>query len=255
MQFKLGKKPARPDAVLLKAASYFDLSALPKVPAHFGHPWVVRVWGMLGNDFCGDCVWAGAAHETVLLHADAPTIVPTFTSKTVMADYSAVTGFNPHDMSTDQGTDVQEAAEYRQKTGIVDILGHRHKIDLYAEMRCGDLEQLAMLTYLNAVTGIGVQLPSSAEYQFNRAEIWDVIPGAHTVGGHYIPCVGRNSLGQFLFVTWGRLQAATGRWVQEYMDEGVAYLSRARLGKLGLSPQGFNEAQLTDDFKQVTGTA
>jgi hypothetical protein len=78
------------------------------------------------------------------------------------------------------------------------------------------------------------------------------MPNAPGGDGHYIPCIGRNSLGFFLFVTWGRLQAATPAWVQTYMDEGLVYISRERLNGQGLSPQGFNAAALEDDFREVT---
>ena len=68
MTFKLGKKPARPGAVRLKLASYTNAAALPPLPASFGHDAIIgaRGWGMLANDRYGDCVWAGAAHETML---------------------------------------------------------------------------------------------------------------------------------------------------------------------------------------------
>lgn len=254
MQFKLGKKPARPDAVKMKFGSYFDAAKLPPVPALIGHPWLVRIWGMLGNDRAGDCVWAGFCHETALLHADSNLTVPTFTTKTVFADYHDATGFNPGDPSTDQGTDLQDGASYRQKTGIIDILGQRHKIDIYTALRVGDLNEIALAVFLFGAAGIGVRLPDTAEQQFNRMEPWTVEKGASIVGGHYIPCVGRNSLGDFLFVSWGRLTAATPNWVQTYMDEGICYVDRDRLNRNNVSPQNYNLAQLTDDYHQLTRT-
>ena len=58
---KLGKVPARPDAVKLKFSSYINTNQLPTPPASFGHENLIQSWGMLGNDQYGDCVWAGAA--------------------------------------------------------------------------------------------------------------------------------------------------------------------------------------------------
>lgn len=252
MNFKLGKKPARPGAVQLRFGSYFNASELPKPPPVIGRPWMVRSWGMLGNDSIGDCVFAGAAHETMMLCADASSTVPTFTSKTTVADYSAVTGYNPDDPNSDVGTDAQVAAAYRQKVGVADILGARHKIDVYTAMRVGDMDELALAVYLLGIAGIGVLLPDSAETQFDHAEVWDVVPGAGVAGGHYICCIGRNSVGNFVVVTWGRLQAVTPRWLATYMDEGIAYLSRERLNSAGLSPQGYDAAKLNDDFTQIT---
>lgn len=253
MNFKRGKKPARPDAVKLKFGAYFKAAELPAVPLTFGRPWLIRHWGMLGNDKAGDCVWAGADHETMMLCADAGATVPLFTARATYADYASA-GFRPGDPSTDNGTDVQQAASYRRKIGVLDANGKRHRIDMYAALRTGDLEQLALATFLFGAVGIGVRLPDNAEEQFDRMEVWTVAPNAPAGDGHYIPCVGRNSHGNFLFVTWGRLHAATPAWVATYMDEGLVYISRERLDAQGLSPQGFDLAALEDDFRQVTGS-
>lgn len=249
--YKLGKRPPRPDSIKLKFSSYFRASELPVVPAVFGRPGLIQQWGLLGNADWGDCYWAGSAHETMLLRSSAgsPTL---FTTANVLSDYSAATGFNQADPATDQGTDMQVGATYRQKTGILDMSGVRHRVDVYTSLRVSDLDQLALATYLFGVVGVGVSLPSSAEDQFSRAEVWDIVPGDTSVGGHYIPCVGRNSNGNYLFVSWGRLQAATPRWFQQYNDESVAYLSLDQLRANGFSPQGYAEPALLDDFKQVT---
>jgi len=63
MPFFLGKKPARDGAITFRFARYFDRSALPTPPKIFGRYAAVHQWEVLGNDACGDCVWAGAAHE------------------------------------------------------------------------------------------------------------------------------------------------------------------------------------------------
>lgn len=252
MNLRLGKKPARVGSIQLRFGAYFTALNLPVPAVKIGNPGLIHQWGMLANDRVGDCVWAGAAHETMLLEAEAGSLIATFTSVNVLSDYSACTGFVQNDASTDQGTDVADAAKYRQKTGIVDLTGNRHKIDIYASLRAGDVSQLALAVDLLGTVGVGVELPSNAEEQFNYGEPWDVSGTPSVVGGHYIPCVGRNSQGHFLFVTWGRLQAATPRWVMTFMDEGVAYISRERLSAKGLSPQGFNLAKLEDDYRQVT---
>lgn len=249
--YKLGKRPARRDAIPLKFGTYFHSAELPVVPAVFGRPWLVQQWGILGNAEWGDCFWAGAAHETMLLRADAGLTPSTFETANVLSDYAAATGF-ANTEATDQGTDVAQGCAYRQQTGIVDSSGTRHKIDVYTSLRVGDLSQLALATYLFGIVGVGVQLPSDAEKQFSSGEVWDITPGQSSIGGHYIPCVGRNSQGNYLFVTWGRLQAATPRWVQQCNDESVAMFSRERLAAKGYSPQGYDQAALEADFQALT---
>lgn len=251
---RFGKKPAREGSIRLRFARYFDSTQLPEVPqGKIGTPWLVRQWLMLANDKVGDCVLAGAAHETMLMCAEAGTVSPTFTDQTVVADYSAVTGYDPADPQTDQGTDMQVAAAYRQKVGLGDASGIRHKVDVYAAVQPGNLAQLDLALHLFGVVGLGLQLTQPAMDEFDSGDAWTKHKDLSYIGGHYVPCVGRNSAGNYLVVTWGRLHAATPAWLLAYVDEAVAYMSRERLNAKGLSPQGYDAAALDRDFKQVTG--
>src|SRR5947209_17293807 len=117
IQYKLGKTAARPGAVSMKLSAYLSKAQLPVPPANFGHYDLISKYGMLGNDHYGDCVWAGAAHETMMWCKEAGSTA-TFTDKGVLGDYSKVTGFKPNDPTTDQGTDMQVAASFRRKTGV-----------------------------------------------------------------------------------------------------------------------------------------
>jgi len=248
MNYAFGKKPARPDSVTLKLGTVLNAPALPTPPVEFGPP-SISTWFVLGNDLYSDCVFAGAAHETKLWNARVGLYTP-FTRADVLSDYTAVTGFSISDPSTDQGTDVQAAAAYRQKTGIRDGLGTRHKVDAYAALRVGDLNELALAAWLFGAVGVGLQLPASATTQFNDGQIWDVPTGTVGFNGHYAPCVGRNSAGNFVFVTWGGLQAATPAYVQMFMDEAVAYLSVEQL-KDNVAPSGYNLDTLTQYLREL----
>jgi hypothetical protein len=247
---QLGKKPARPDAVKLRLGAYFKEAVLPVAPDVFPEL-LVQNWRMLGNDIMADCVQAGAAHETMQIILDAGRAPPLFTPTTMANDYRAV---NPTDTNYSGGTDVQVYAKYRQDVGILDASGMRHKIDIYAALRVGDTDQLALATFLFGAVGVGFALPANAETQFDYGQVWTVEPNspADQNRGHYVPCVGRNWHGNFLFVTWGRLQAATPAWVRMYMDEAVAVFSREQLNEKGLSAQGYLADQLNEDFAQVT---
>ena len=66
MRFKLGKRPARPGAIKLKFGTFFDAKALPVPPKVFGHESIGKPWGMLANDQVSNCVFAGAAHESMV---------------------------------------------------------------------------------------------------------------------------------------------------------------------------------------------
>src|SRR5882672_5425867 len=113
MAYRLGKLPARPNAIKHKFGSFFDAEELPVPSLVFGRPDLIKDWGMLANDRISCCVLSGAPHETMLWNAWAGEPIPQFTDENVISDYSAVTGYDPNDPSTDNGTDMQVAAAYR----------------------------------------------------------------------------------------------------------------------------------------------
>lgn len=236
--------------------AYVDLAMLPPIPPTFGHQQAFPAagWGVLGNDEWGDCALAGPAHETMLFAKLGGRSAP-FTTAGVLADYSAVTGFDSHAgppgaNPTDQGSDVRQVAGYRRRTGVVDAHGHRHRIGAYIGLSPGNAAHVDAAAYLFEAVGLGIQFPGSAMDQFNAGRPWDVVAGAAIEGGHYIPYVGRDA--QFLYVvTWGRLQAMTPAFFAAYCDEAFAYLSTEML-RGGKTPEGFNLAQLRADLAAVT---
>ena len=80
--------------------------------------------------------------------------------------------------------------------------------------------------------------------QFEAGLPWTVPSKVTPVGGHYVPCVGRNSAGQLLVVTWSRLHGMTQDFYARFCDEALAYLSLEMLDAKGLSPEGFDRAGL-----------
>jgi hypothetical protein len=260
---KLGKKPAREDAVAFKLVSFLKggMASLPTAPAVFGHYDLIGQAGMLGNDQYGDCVFAGGDHETMLWTAIGGSKV-TFTDSAALSDYSAVTGFNPNDPNSDQGTDMEEAAKYRRKTGLVDGRGRRHTIDAYLELpgvsaRGANnpatlLPAIASSAYVFGAIGIGIEFPESAMQQFNAGQPWSIVKGSPIQGGHYVPLVGRRANGNYVVITWGELQEVTPAFLTEYVDEAIAYVSIEQL-KNGKNLEGFDLSTLQADLAALSG--
>ena len=251
MVFKLGKTPARPwqaPADTFRFATYADRDVLPAPPAIFGRQGLNSSWPMFGNDRYGDCVLAGAAHETMLLTKEAGDPA-SFSDASVLSDYTAIAGFDPENPATDQGVDMQAAASYRRKTGIVDANGRRHVVASYLAVAPDNVSDILLAAYL-FVAGIGLQLPSSALDQTKSGQVWDVVPGSPNEGGHYVPLFGRQANGLLVFVSWGAVQLATIRFLQTYCDEAIAYLSQEDLVD-GKSPDGFDFATLTADLARL----
>lgn len=246
---KLGKTPARKGAVKLRLSVYLGPRA-PRAPRSFGHYDLLPAdgWGMLGNDQYGDCVLAGADHETMLWNKIAGRDVA-FDEATALQDYGRITGFTPADPNSDQGTDMQAAASYRRKTGIVDASGNRHTVEAYAAVGLTPTA-LAQAAHLFGAVGWGFRVPTSAMQQFNDGQPWSDVGDENIEGGHYVSLVGRKN-GRYAFVTWGHLQWATAGFVRKYGDEAIAYLTPEML-TAGKSAEGFDTTTLLSDLKAVT---
>jgi len=242
--YKLGKTPARLDSVKLKFADY---KSLPSIPT--SEKATDLSWGMLGNDQYGDCVWAGAGHETMSWNHEAGKNV-VFSDKSVLSDYSKVTGFNPNDPNTDNGTDMQVAASYRKKTGVIDAQGVRHKVGAYVAITPGNVQEVKEAIYLFGAVGIGFQFPDYAMDQFNAGQSWHYKPGGKIVGGHYVSAVGYSSTYCYV-VSWGKIQKMTWKFLRVYMDEGVVYLSTEFLTG-GKSLENFDLPTLKTDLAALT---
>jgi len=265
-KLKLGKKPATYDSRDLLFSQFRTAEPLPSHPKYFGHEKLVgaKSWRMLGNgpddsfspgfEGAGDCVFAGGDHETMLWTLESKTSA-SFTAANALGDYSAVTGYNPNALPnatgenpTDNGTDVREALRYRQKTGLLDALGKRHKIGAYVGLELRNHEELLEALYLFGIVAIGFAFPESAMDQFNAGKPWSVVPGTTIDGGHYVPLVAYRK--NLQCVTWGRVQAMTWQFYDKYCDEAWAILSPEMLAN-GTSLEGFNLKQLQADLNAL----
>jgi hypothetical protein len=248
---KLGKKPARPGAVKLALKSYLIKPELPKPPDVFSYAkYLSKDIGLLANDRFGCCVWAGADHETMIWNKYAGIDV-LFRDEDCLSDYTAVTGFDPSNPSSDGGTDMQEAASYRRRTGIVDSKGCRHKIGGYASVTAGSIYEHKLATWMFGAVGVGLVLGDPQLDQFERKEPWNGSVGDYP-GGHYVPIVGAD--GEYLYcVTWGRVHPITYEFFKAHNDESIVYLSEEAILE-GNGPSGLALDQLRADLQSVVGS-
>jgi hypothetical protein len=232
MSLKLGKRPATHDDRDLRFSAYAVTAKLPRAPkGSFGHDTAVvplgESWGMLGNDSYGDCVWAGAAHETMVWNAEQG---------------------RP---STDQGTDVRQAMGYRRSTGVADGRHQRHKIAAYVRLDPGNHTELWQALYLFGVVGIGFEFPDYAMDEFRQNRRWSYHRKGQIEGGHYVPVVARKGATEPVVVTWGREQEMTLGFYEHYCDEAWAPLSEEALSG-GRSLEGFDLAALQADLRALS---
>ena len=244
-ELRLGKLPAAPQPTDFKFSDFAAAIQLPNVPSRFGHGGAYSDWQMLGNDRYGDCVWAGAAHEHMLINKVVHNVDVPFDDNAVLGDYSAATGFNPNDPSSDNGTDVHKALDYRRKTGISDSKGSRHQIGAYVSLDPKSWEHLEQAAFIFGAVGIGFEFPASAMDQFNAGEPWDVVPGSKIEGGHYVPTVGSvDAQNQATAITWGKRQVFTNAFYEQYNDESWVYITNEELHSDGKGLHGFDIQKL-----------
>ena len=244
-ELRLGKQPAAPKPTDFKFAAFTAAISLPSTPSRFGHGNAYDDWKMLGNDLYGDCVWAGAAHEHMLLNKVVHKVDVAFDDETVLGDYAAATGFDRNDPSSDNGTNVHDALDYRRKTGIVDAEGKRHTIGAYVSLDPKNWQHLEQAAYIFGAVGIGFKFPDSAMEQFHAGEPWDPVDGAKIEGGHYVPVVGSlHAPDQASAITWAKRQFFTKAFYEQYNDEAWAYITPEELRSDGTGLHGFDIEKL-----------
>ncbi len=251
MPYKLGKTEATPAPTDFQLKTLSLAEPLPKPPGRFGHGYAFKDWKMFANDQYGDCVLADAGHATMLVNHLARHDVE-ICDENVLSDYAAITGFNPEDPATDQGTDMGDALSYRRHTGTLDANNKRHKIGAYISIDPTDFDLIVQACYAFTVVSWGFQFPSTAWEQFDEHEPWDPVDmDSSTIeGGHDVPIVGRASRDVMTCITWGRRQTITRRFTHEYGDEAYAIVFPEEL-RNGHTYRGYVLSQLNQWITEI----
>lgn len=235
-KFKGGKLPPKR---LMKIPALGDFlnkaTTWPAVPAH-GWEFAVPAedLNILGNDQYGDCGEAGALHLIQAQSFNAgKSLVPT--TQDALNLYSQVTGFNPDDPSTDQGTVLTDLLTYWKKTGIT--VGETvHKIVGYASVDISSVQQMRYAAYTFGGLYIGLNLPAACEQNTNN---WNFGPGQQIAGGHCVIVAGQGSAGGKIG-SWGMWIPANWNFLLSYLDEGYVVVTEDWLNAQGQSPTGLD---------------
>src|SRR5438309_5693218 len=125
--------------------------AVPDPPADYGRGMDFQNgappgWGMLGNGPADDgsvptdwaahrgagcCTCSDPAHVIKMNAVDTGVAVPNFTCKSVLGEYSVLSGYDPQSGANDTGLECRQVLDYRLKQGFADADGNRHKIGAY----------------------------------------------------------------------------------------------------------------------------
>lgn len=242
---RVGKLPPRHDARTLKLAKYVTLSRLPPIPAMKTWGSKIADWPMFANDQYGDCTIAGAAHKIQLWTSESTGTPALITDDQVLAAYSAITGFDPNDPSTDQGAVLLDVLKAWRKTGIAD-----HQIGAFVSINPRNQRLVDAGDYLFGGNYLGLALPVAAQSQ----EVWDVPVGQPLTGdwepgswgGHCVNTASYGPMGRTV-ITWGAKKNVTRRFLNAYCDESWAVLSNDWM-RGARSVSGFDVASLQRDL-------
>jgi len=244
----------------IKTASILDeLGAPPTAsPGYSGNADLIVKgdFGIDGNDQYGDCVFADVAHRIMVRTAQAAQgkiVIPT--QAETLALYSEVTGFNPNDPSTDQGGDLVTTAQYMQKTGML-VGGVRHMEAANGVIDPANVAHRQWAVCLFGCTPIALNLPQSAEDQFDAGEPWDYVAGSPILGGHdvllveYRPETLPSNPG-WMVVTYGKRWPVTTAFLDNYLAEVVPVGASDFITANGLAPSGVNLPQILQLLSEI----
>ena len=185
----------------------FRYQAKTSIPAAV-HNAVGLIFTMLRNNELGDCAPAGWEHMLQVLHAalGLPPVDPT--DAETVALYSAVTGYNPADPSSDRGTVLRALLKYLLAKKVISSF----------EAVPTDTASLRSAIYTHKAVLAGFALPTGAEAEGVTWRVPRTGKAAGSWGGHCVPLVGY-SREEFDLVSWGELGTATVGFVADYIDE------------------------------------
>jgi hypothetical protein len=215
----LGRRPARRPSQLRLLSGYLA-EGIPTPPVSVPTP-NVEAWGMDGNEQFGDCTIAGAGHLIAAANFDVSRTDPVPTSAEAVAQYKALTGCVTAGDSHDTG--LEESALLKTWTDV-GLFGD-NRIAGYAPVSPVGTQMIRQAVAAYGACYVGVNLPQSAEDQFDAGEPW-TYTGDQPVGGHCIVFVGYDETWLYA-VTWGAVVKVAADWWEHYGEEAWAVIPQA----------------------------
>ena len=240
-RFKGGKLPPKRLMKMPALGDFLDKATVwPMVPAQgWEFPVDPSDWGMLGNDQYGDCAEAGILHMIQAQSANTGNPLHATTDQ-ALALYTAVTGFNPNDPDSDQGTVLTDLLSYVKTNGVemTDATGKTVTVEVVgsASLDISSIAQMRYGTYVLGGSYLGINCPQQCEDDTNN---WNFASGLPIAGGHCIPRLGEGADGGQI-ISWGLKIPASNGFLLSYLDEGYCLITKAWLNAQNQSPTGLD---------------
>lgn len=226
--------------VALKELPAYATAPLPDPPPSVDWATNVGNWPMDGNNQYGDCTMAAAAHMIQSWNAQIGA------SDSVPSEQQVVDEYFKLSHGQDSGLVETNVLKTWQRGGL---WGNR--VIAYAPVNVHALTMIKQTIALFGGIYAGIQVPASAQQQFEDGKPWTLEPGSQQqriVGGHAIPLLGYDA--DWLYaITWGAVQQIAWDWWSTYADEAWAILAQEY--KEAGEVNGINLAALEADLQLV----
>lgn len=240
---KLGKHLPKKNVKSVPFSKYL-LSGLPAAPDSFGWDTDVKVpWGMYDNDQIGDCTFAAIAHYIMAWTAATGRLfVPTVAS--IVAAYSALTGYNPATGLNDNGAAETDVLEFWQTKGVAG-----HQILGWATIDPTNIAHVKLAIWMFGGVYTGVELPVCVQNQSQWVKPADLngnnAPGSW--GGHAVPSF-KYDANTVPVITWGNELPVDWDFFTTFFSEVHVPISQDFFTN-GKAPSGFDIATMEQDIK------
>lgn len=220
--------------------SNYVRGVVPSPPASFDYSSKVKNYPMALNDTYGDCTIAGVVHMLQLSYAELGETFEYPGDEAIKNEYFKLTNGN------DAGLVEHDVLKTWMNDGLF-----KNKISAYAPVNIKNHSEIAAAIYLFGSVYLGVEMPPSAEEQFESNKPWDVSqPIEEPSGGHCVVATGCNELG-IEIITWGSTASMTWAWWDAYGSEAWVVIPEAFI-ELDHGPVwNINILTLQEDLKNL----
>jgi hypothetical protein len=129
-----------------------------------------------------------------------------------------------------------------------------HKIAFFGQVAPADHTKVRQAVYEFGYLSIGINLPQSAEDQFNAGQPWTVVSGSPNIGGHCVVVCGYDTNYAYLW-TWGALWKMDWDFWDAFVEEAWAVISVDWVNTAtGIDRDGVDKYALGLECEAVFGT-
>jgi hypothetical protein len=219
--------------------------------------------GMMLNDQYGCCVEAGSFHAIQVLSSfmNRDGLEITEPDACVLQAYREVTGFDPSDPATDQGTDMQAYLKHWLNVGLPTGPGaqSRHRCVAFVEINPKNHQDVVEVIARCGFAYLGFEVPAYIMGPDGASPLADwVYPdpsGASeaSTGGHCVIAAAADPLGVTV-ISWGGVYKMSWRFWDRFVDEAYAVVDPDWANQHG-TPLGISLGALAAEMKPLAAPA